>query len=295
MGSAEQSAFGAVMFARTRDGRALRYMLAESAPGVTVVFESGLGFAHAAWAAVQPAIATFASTVVYDRAGYGTSTPDPQLRLLDRMADDLNQLLDTLVERTPDGNRIILVGHSLGALITQLACARDPERISGLVLVDGVSLDMQALHGSGYAVSARLLDAAMRLGAETGLLQWVGGRLADRVMSREYAAEFKRYEFTRDAMRTRSREVAGWLATLAASAPNSVALPDIPIAVLSGARTPRAGRAAHEEMLSAHQQLATSTPNGRHIHVDAGHTIHLEQPAIVVATIQEIAQEAAHR
>ncbi|MFA4085154.1 alpha/beta hydrolase [Mycobacteroides salmoniphilum] len=291
MGNTEQSAFGDVMFARTRDGRVLRYVLAESVPGVTVVFESGLGFTHAAWAAVQPAVAAFASTVVYDRAGYGASTPDPQLRLVDRMADDLSLLLDALVEHKPTGTRIVLVGHSLGALIAQLVCARVPERISGLVLVDGVSLDMQALHGSGYAVSARLLDGAIRIAAGAGVLQRVGGRLADRVASAACAAEFKRYEFTRAAMRTRSREVTGWLATLAASAPSSVALPDIPITVLSGARTPRAGRAAHEEMLAAHQQLAASTPNGRHVHVDAGHTLHLEQPAAVIAAIQQITEQ----
>jgi len=67
--------FGRERFARTRDGRALQYMIAESRVGPVVVFESGLGGAIRSGRSFNPSVSEFAGTVVHNRAGYGRSDP----------------------------------------------------------------------------------------------------------------------------------------------------------------------------------------------------------------------------
>lgn len=62
----------------------------------TVVFEAGSAATRSTWASVQTRVAAFTRAVVYDRAGLGRSVPDSAGRTLDRMADDLNDLLDGL-------------------------------------------------------------------------------------------------------------------------------------------------------------------------------------------------------
>lgn len=96
----------------------------------TVVLEAGAAATRSS-ALVQPLVATFARTVVYDRAGLGRSAPDPVSRTMRRMADDLGALLGAL-----GSDRFVLVGHSAGGPIVRLAAADAPERIAGLVLVD---------------------------------------------------------------------------------------------------------------------------------------------------------------
>ncbi|MEV9259193.1 alpha/beta hydrolase, partial [Klebsiella pneumoniae] len=69
---------------------------------------------------------------MYDRAGLGRSVPDSAGRTLDRMADDLNDLLDGL----EPSSGFVQVGHSAGGPMVRLAASRRPDRVAGLVLVD---------------------------------------------------------------------------------------------------------------------------------------------------------------
>ncbi|HCU78777.1 MAG TPA: alpha/beta hydrolase, partial [Microbacterium sp.] len=59
---------------------------------------------------MQTRVAAFTRAVVYDRAGLGRSAPDSAGRTLDRMADDLNDLLDGL----EPSSGFVQVGHSAG-------------------------------------------------------------------------------------------------------------------------------------------------------------------------------------
>ncbi|MDF0528839.1 alpha/beta fold hydrolase [Tsukamurella sp. 8F] len=275
--------FGSVAHGDTPDMRALRVITAGDDARISVVFESGLGCAHGVWALVQPEVARFARTVVYDRAGYGTSDVDPARRTVARLADDLEVVLDA-VSRGP-AERFVLVGHSLGGLIVQYAAIRDPERVAALVLVDGVSLDMPALHGRGYRVTTLLTESVMRGAARIGLLQRIGAWVIDRLAPPEFADDIKRCEFTRAAMRARAEEMSGWHATLAEDGSEAVPLPDIPVAVMSGTRAPLGAAKMHEEIVAAHAALAAAQPQGRHIEVDAGHNIPITDPDEIVSAV----------
>jgi pimeloyl-ACP methyl ester carboxylesterase len=103
----------------------------------TIVFEAGKESGSRAFEAIQPAIAATNRACVYDRAGIGLSQPRPApgTGTAGSAADDLIRLLASAGIDGP----VVLVGHSSGGAIAQLATHRAPELVRGLVLVDSVS------------------------------------------------------------------------------------------------------------------------------------------------------------
>jgi pimeloyl-ACP methyl ester carboxylesterase len=108
----------------------------EGAGSPTVVFEAGLGSGHEAWSRVAPEIADRTRVCVYDRAGIGRSEPRPETTSTPgAMADELARLLEASGIAGP----VVLVGHSYGGMVVQLAADRYPALVDGVVLVDSSS------------------------------------------------------------------------------------------------------------------------------------------------------------
>jgi pimeloyl-ACP methyl ester carboxylesterase len=105
--------------------------------GPTVIFESGLAGAHDSWDAAQQQSAPIARSCSYDRAGMGQSDPAPTPRDGAAAAADLRALLGAAGVPGP----YILVGHSLGALLSRLTASQIPDQVVGVVLVDPVHED----------------------------------------------------------------------------------------------------------------------------------------------------------
>jgi alpha-beta hydrolase superfamily lysophospholipase len=104
--------------------------------GPLVVFTSGIGEPGDNWNAVLGQLTGPATTVTYDRAGVGSSEPYPnrgEVRPYSFFASQLNSLLVALDLAGP----VVPVGHSFGCLIVRVFAALWPERIRGLVLVEG--------------------------------------------------------------------------------------------------------------------------------------------------------------
>lgn len=100
--------------------------------GPTMVLVHGLGGAHLNWMDVGAKLARRARVVALDLAGFGL-TP-----LAGRSASvHANQaLLDRFIQALSPSEPVILVGNSMGGAISVLQTARQPQRVSGLVLVD---------------------------------------------------------------------------------------------------------------------------------------------------------------
>ena len=150
---------------RTSDGRLLRTVTAGVGRDL-IVLEAGLGGSGLTWGLVHARLAGACRVVAYDRAGLGSSDPDPAPRDLARLADDL----EAVVGATPH-RRLLLVGHSWGGPVVRVVAARRIARglrTAGVVLVDPSDERARAYAGPLVRVAvdaqAALLVPLARLG-----------------------------------------------------------------------------------------------------------------------------------
>lgn len=148
----------------------------EPSASPTVILESGAFGSAADWDLVLDDLARGGRACAYDRAGIGRSPPRASDPGVTAIAQELRGLLDQLGERGP----VILVGHSNGALYIETFAALWPDRVAGLVYVNGVNSDaldhpdlIQDLRTEG-----RLAELAA-LGGHVGLSGQVSGVLTD--------------------------------------------------------------------------------------------------------------------
>jgi pimeloyl-ACP methyl ester carboxylesterase len=99
--------------------------------GPLVVFVHGLGGSWANWSALAPLLAGTARLLALDLAGHGR-TPVAGRRT-DVRANQ--QLLGTFL-REVAGGPVLLVGNSMGGMISLMQANADPGTVAGLVLVD---------------------------------------------------------------------------------------------------------------------------------------------------------------
>jgi len=101
------------------------------ADGPLLVLVHGLGGSVANWAAVAPSLARTARVVAFDLAGFGRTRSDGRTTTVHGNQELLHRFL-TEVAGTP----AVLVGNSMGGLISVLQTDAHPETVAGLVLVD---------------------------------------------------------------------------------------------------------------------------------------------------------------
>jgi pimeloyl-ACP methyl ester carboxylesterase len=121
----------------TRDGTNLHVETAGPADAkVTVIFAHGVGDTCRTWALQRAALADEpVRQVYYDHRAFGRSERGPRRPAsIARLAEDLADVIDATAPR----GRIVLVGHSMGALTIQALGAVRPElfgtRVTGVVL-----------------------------------------------------------------------------------------------------------------------------------------------------------------
>ena len=267
-----------------------------------VVLEAGIAATSLNWSILQPRLAQVASTYSYDRAGYGWSKSRNRACTLQRMSDDLHELVAALNIHRP----YVLVGHSYAAYILRVYAQRFPEELAGIILVDpltpeewikprrfqrwqlrrgvwfsraGAALGsigvnrfcLWLLQRGNSAVPSRVLSAFGARASETG--HRILGELAKlppetvRLIRERWShAEF---------FLTMARYIRTLPATAAEAAQSHIPV-HIPVTVISGAHQ-RPVRLAEHEAIAAHSL------HGKHIIAEKGaHWIHLDQPELIV-------------
>src|SRR5262245_7163293 len=126
-----------------------------------LVFVHGFACAHEDW---QPQVAAFGSRhmiVTCDLRGHGASPGEPGSCDIETYGADVAALLRALKL-----SGVLLGGHSMGTRVVLQACLDAPDRVAGLVLVDG---SFQAAAGE------RAEEDARRAIASAGYVPWAGG------------------------------------------------------------------------------------------------------------------------
>lgn len=142
------------------------------ADGPVVVLVHGLGGSHLNWDLFAPLLTPHARVHALDLPGFGGSEPGARRA---HVRDNV-VVLDRFV-REVTGGPVVLVGNSMGGLISVLEAHRSPAKVSGLVLVDpalpgprgrpdprvAAAFGMYALPGAGLRY---LAGRHRRLGAQ---------------------------------------------------------------------------------------------------------------------------------
>jgi pimeloyl-ACP methyl ester carboxylesterase len=97
----------------------------------TVVLVHGLGGSHLNWDLFAPLLAPRARVLAVDLPGFGRSEPGDRRTTV----HDNVQVLDRFL-REIAGTPVVLVGNSMGGMISILQTAASPETVNGLVLLD---------------------------------------------------------------------------------------------------------------------------------------------------------------
>lgn len=101
------------------------------AAGLPILAVHGISATHRSWDLVADALAD-RRVIAADLRGRGRSNTLPGPYGLERHADDLAAALDAL-----EVDRAFVVGHSMGAFVTVRFAERHPDRVAGIVLIDG--------------------------------------------------------------------------------------------------------------------------------------------------------------
>lgn len=270
-----------------------------------VLFESGIGATHLNWRHIQDSISDFASTVSYDRAGLGWSSPCCTPRTPGHIAPEFREALRSAGIEPP----YILVGHSFGGLIMRRFALLYPEDVAAVILVDPMRCEewppLNPSKQSQIDLGRRLIRYAVpvtRCGVArllVSLLFCRAGKLSDQIVGA--AGSHPAHVLDRVKTEVRKMPRAVWPAVAAHwSSPGFYtgvrrhiqAIPDTvremhmaepitgtPVAVL----TPRNASPLSQDQLErigdrVHQVIAEKSE----------HWIHLDEPELVIDSIREM-------
>lgn len=138
-----------------------------------IVLLAGAGETVRSWLPVQTLLAAHGRVIAFERSGIGGSEAGSP-RTLDGLIAELSGVLDALVPES----RVLLVGHSFGALLARVYTHREPERVTGLVMLDATPdlLGGDSLRRIGYRfyVEAAALIGRALPGSSFGSLTAAG-------------------------------------------------------------------------------------------------------------------------
>lgn len=281
----EASAFGRPGYAVTRDGRRLHYVTAGSGHPL-VVFEAGGSGSRTIWGLVQQQVAQSTGTLAYDRAGFGRSQPDAAPRILDRIVDDLEDLLDSVGR-----GRCVLVGHSLGGPICRLLTYRRPDLVAGLVLVDQAAEDCDFYSSTAFAAAGAVSNLLTVPLARLGIMGALARRRLYGRFPPEMLAEMRGEEFTAAALRAHRAEARYLAESFRAlrQVTENKPLPDVPVTLISAATRKKRSGGMQAQIAASHQRLVRSLPQGRHVWAEgSGHMVPVEAPEVIVEEVRAV-------
>jgi pimeloyl-ACP methyl ester carboxylesterase len=261
--------------------------------GPPIVLVHGLSSNSRIWDDVARRLAARYHIVAFDQRGHGLSDRSTDGYTFDRVVGDLEGVIEQL-----DLDRPTLVGHSWGGNVVLEFAASHPERVHGLVLVDGGYIQLSALPGRTW--------------------EQVQGEMAPPDLTHLTFPEFLERARGGDPGQYWSPTVEATLRTSFKDGPDGRILPSlrredhlailhalweqrpselfpritVPTLIVPARRPDATGRAA--EMAPIRERLVTNAvaalPNGRLLWMeDTVHDVPLQRPAELAEAIESVA------
>jgi pimeloyl-ACP methyl ester carboxylesterase len=249
----------------------------------TIILDSGTGGFSLEWKDIQHSLSQYVRVCAYDRAGYGWSDMGPLPRTTKRIAYELHTLLQNAGIHGP----FIIVGHSFGGYTAQYFARNFDSEIAGIVLIDS-SHDEQVyrLPENGKDVVRRSLHQDRSNMVMKAVLHEYYPKdeaaVAQQLMARWSAMLTWREEMANYALSARELRDLHDGSTL-----------EIPIVVLTRGKrvwpdTPY-GDAMEEVWTELQDELSCLSDHSTHIIAEnSGHSIHLDEPELVVDAIHDV-------
>lgn len=261
------------------DGGNIHY-IKKGSGAETVVFTSGSGTSspYADMYHLQEEISSSAETIIYDRPGYGWS----DITYSERSIGNIRKEMEAVLNTTSENNAYIFVGHSMAALEIFAFAQKYPEKVNGIVLIDGAHPDYASQMENLVPISIHGTRALNNVGG-LRLFSNIGGSLIQNnhfpESNHDQAAAItlnKMWNSTmiaeREALNRNGERVA-----------NGGKLGNIPLVIFSASQNPMEGWTDSQE------QLPSWSDQTKQIWVDTdNHFIHYEQPERIIREINDL-------
>ncbi len=223
----------------------------------TVVLVNGSGGPIEGWHKVFEPVARFAKVFAYNRPGIGGSSKPQRPQTVSHMVESLRSTLRTANLQPP----YVLVGHSLGGLIVNFFARLYPSEVSATVFIEATApQDAESL-----AQHENVIQRAIRAFLET-------------IVPPNPNAETQHVRASVSELR---------------AAPS---FPSIPLVVVSGVKPAMTWATAPEALAvraKNQEELALLSPKGKQIiAARSGHFPQFSEPELVIAAIQEVANNS---
>ncbi|MBT2663356.1 alpha/beta hydrolase [Bacillus sp. ISL-45] len=243
---------------------------------VTVILEAGFSSISIDWCYIQPEISKHARVISYDRGNYGWSkTKRKTMTSLDSV-EEIREILRHLKIKPP----YILVGHSFGALSMRLFASMYPDEVVGLVLED-------AAHENQYMLSQENIKRIKKfkrlvtfgyVTSLVGIPRVLKQKIGRKFLAKEYDESLNYIGYTLGAYKSAYQEYVDSITSASQLLAAKPLRQDLPVIVISAKN--------QTESWKKNQLLLTElTSNTEEIEADTGHSVHLENPKIVIDSI----------
>jgi 2-succinyl-6-hydroxy-2,4-cyclohexadiene-1-carboxylate synthase len=267
-------------------GDGLRLHVMVDGAGPPLVLLHGFTGSVESWAPLRAAFGAAHTAIAVDLPGHGRSSapPEPSRYGLDRFADDLARVLDTLGMA-----RVALLGYSMGGRAALRFALRHPDRVAALALEStSPGIADAAQRADRLAADLALADSIEREGVQAFVARW------ERLPLWESQRELP--ESVRASLRTqreanRPDGLANSLRGAGAGVDPSVLdrLPALrtPTLLVAGALDTKFATLARRMERVLPRGCLTVVPR-------AGHAVHLERPSELAAAVTAFLRDIPH-
>lgn len=247
----------------------------------TVILDAGLSCCSLDWYYIQPEISYFSRVLSFDRAGYGWSSASHKPYTSEDVVEDLLHILEELKIKPP----YVLVGHSFGGLSMRLFASKYPEKVASLILIDAVH-ENRYISQEWDSIRRKLHRKTLNVFRFGYLTSGIGlPKLLKQPVGRKYLSEpFQKYaNYIGYHPKSYEAVYSEFLFSekSALQVRNAQKLrKDLSVTVISSNNSDTTW-VEHQNLLSE------STDKTIQIKTNNNHSIHLENPNVVIDTIKE--------